>query len=219
MAAVLASIAAKGEKGVTAGLKKVTPDMKSKNNAAPPAPVPARAPAATPSTTTKPPRLECEQGRKWVVENYECPPEPLRVDGASARQAVRVSACADATVTVPAKVNAVSIDSCARVGVVVADVVATLECVRCTKTAVQVDGIAPSIVVEHCQGITLHLSPAAAAAATITTAQSSEINIVLMTGDINSDADPIELAVPEQFVTRIVDGRRLVTEPACHSGN
>ena len=66
--------------------------------------------------------------------------------------------------------------------------------------------------------MTLYLSPATAEAATITTAQSSEVNIVLLPPD-GSDADPVELAVPEQFVTRVVGGRALVTEPAAHSGN
>ena len=155
-----------------------------------------------------------------MVENYgagDANGAPLCVAAATPRQAVRVSSCDGVTITIPSKVNALALDSCDRIGVVVTDVVATLECVRCVKTAIQIDGVAPSIVVEHCTGITLHLSPAAAAGATITTAQSSEVNIVLMTGE--GGDDPIELAVPEQFVTRVVDGRRLVTEPACHSGN
>ena len=153
-----------------------------------------------------------------MVENQTEAGAALTVDGATAKQAVRVSDCAGVTVSVPSKVNAVSVDGCDRVGVVVGDVVATVECVRCVRTGVQVNGLAHSLVVEKCAGVTLYLSPATAEAATLTTAQSSEVNIVLLPPD-GSDADPVELAVPEQFVTRVVGGRALVTEPAAHSGN
>ena len=69
--------------------------------------------------------------------------------------------------------------------------------------------------------------------AQVTTAQCSEVNIVLPPeedegggangGDRGGDDDgcddfgPKELPVPEQFVTRVVAGR-LVTEPVAHSG-
>lgn len=48
----------------------------------------------------------------------------------------------------------------------------------------------------------------------ITTAKSSEINLVLPG---KGDADPVELPVPEQFVSTIQNGR-LVTEPVSHGG-
>ena len=48
----------------------------------------------------------------------------------------------------------------------------------------------------------------------ITTAKSSEINLV-MPG--KGDADPVELPIPEQFVSTIQNGR-LVTEPVSHGG-
>jgi len=228
MAAVLASIAGKSD-GATAGLRKVTADMKSKHGggggARAPA-APARAPPATPAPapppTTGPPPLECEQGRKWVVENQSgpggsAPPLALTLDAATVKQSVVVSCCADVVVTIPAKVNAVSVDGCARAGVSLVGAVAAVELVNCRRLTLHVSGRAPSIAVDKCAGVTLVLD-GGGEGVDVTTAMSTEVNIVLPPAPgAPADADPVELAVPEQFVTRVVGGR-LVTAPVAHSG-
>ena len=48
----------------------------------------------------------------------------------------------------------------------------------------------------------------------ILTAKSSEVNVSILPA---SDADPIEFALPEQFVSRFTNGK-FVTEPVSHSG-
>lgn len=48
----------------------------------------------------------------------------------------------------------------------------------------------------------------------ITTAKSSAINVVVLGG---GDSDPLELPVPEQFVSTFQNGK-LVTEAVTHSG-
>lgn len=62
-----------------------------------------------------------------------------------------------------------------------------------------------------CGGIQLYLAPESLSAA-ITTAKSSEINVVVQT-----EEDSVEHALPEQFVSTYVDGR-FVTEPVNHGG-
>jgi adenylyl cyclase-associated protein len=51
--------------------------------------------------------------------------------------------------------------------------------------------------------------------ADVTTAKSSEVNVVVP-GE-SEEADPLEHAIPEQFVTRF-QGGRWVTEAVSHSG-
>ena len=59
----------------------------------------------------------------------------------------------------------------------------------------------------------LYLSEASLGVA-ITTAKSSAINVVLPG---SGDADPVEMPVPEQFVSTVQNGK-LVTEAVTHSG-
>ena len=61
--------------------------------------------------------------------------------------------------------------------------------------------------------VQLYLSEASLGVA-ITTAKSSAINVVVPG---RGDADPLELPVPEQFVSTFKDGK-LVTEAVTHSG-
>jgi adenylyl cyclase-associated protein len=179
------------------------------------------APAAPPPLG--PPRTALEPGgRKWVIENYT--PDncggggPITLAKATPSQAVAITSCSGVTIDIPGKVNAVCVDGCAGVGVRLGTVVASVELVNGTKVGLEVTGSAPTVAVDGCRGVTLFLSPAAAAGTDVTTAQSSEVNIVLAGGEGDSgDADPVELAVPEQFVSRVVGGR-LVTTPVAHSG-
>ena len=61
--------------------------------------------------------------------------------------------------------------------------------------------------------VQLYLSEASLGVA-ITTAKSSAINVVVPSSD---NSDPVELPVPEQFVSTIQNGR-LLTEAVSHSG-
>ena len=265
MAAVLAAIASKGD-GATRGLRKVTDDMKTKNRSdrtgavpggagASPAPAvsaagaaagaAAAASASSSSSSLPPPRLACEQGRKWVAEGFRGGSGPghnhdaalpVVVDGATAKQSVYVFGCSDVVVRIAGKVNAVSVDSCRRVAVEVdGGVVASVEAVNCSGLVLRnASGLVSTWALDKCSGVSLLLSRASLEGdAQVTTAQCSEVNIVLPPeedegggangGDRGGDDDgcddfgPKELPVPEQFVTRVVAGR-LVTEPVAHSG-
>ena len=253
MAAVLAAIASKGD-GATKGLRKVTDDMKAKNRSDRTGAVPAGggggaasssspsslSPAAAQQRPLPPPRLACEQGRKWVAENFRGgtgpqhnhdPAVPVIVDGATAKQSVYVFGCSDVVVRIAGKVNAVSVDSCRRVAVEVdGGVVASVEAVNCSSLVLRnASGVVSTWALDKCSGVSLLLSRASLEGdAQVTTAQCSEVNIVLPeeegkeggNGGEEDDDDgggPKELPVPEQFVTRVVAGR-LVTEPVAHSG-
>eukprot|EP00891_Asterochloris_glomerata_P007916 jgi/Astpho2/7916/Aster-06394 len=217
--------AAGGEAGMTAGdnvtqgLRKVTDDMKTKNRAdrsgavsVATKPADGAPSGRAPSTSATPARVELEQGRKWCVEG-QVDNRQVVVDDTSPKQTVYIYACKGSTVQVKGKVNAITMDSCSRVGLLFDDIVASVEVVNSQNVQLQCTGRVPTVAVDKTDGIQLYLSEQSLDVA-ITTAKSSEINLVLPG---KGDADPVELPVPEQFVSTIQNGR-LVTEPVSHGG-
>ncbi|XXG81382.1 hypothetical protein AAC387_Pa09g2032 [Persea americana] len=204
-------------KPVTAGLRKVTADMKTKNRADRTGVVGVsekEARSSSPSfSKAGPPKLELQMGRKWVVEN-QIGRKNLVIDDCDPKQSVYVFGCKDSVLQVKGKVNNITIDKCTKMGIVFMDVVAACEIVNCNGVEVQCQGSAPTISVDNTGGCQLYLSKDALRAS-ITTAKSSEIN-VLVPGT-GPDGDWGEHALPQQFVHSYKDGH-FVTSPVSHSG-
>ncbi|KAK3026979.1 hypothetical protein RJ639_041740, partial [Escallonia herrerae] len=215
MAAVFQEISS--GKPVTSGLKKVTDDMKTKNRADRAGFVSAgekEGRASSPSfSKVGPPKLELQMGRKWVVEN-QVGRKNLVIDDCDAKQSVYIFGCKDSVLQIQGKVNTIAVDKCAKMGVVFTDVVAACEIVNCNGVKVQCQGSAPTISIDNTAGCQLYLSKDSLEAS-ITTAKSSEIN-VLVPG-AGPDADWGEHALPQQFVHVYKDGQ-FVTTPVSHSG-
>uniref|UniRef100_A0A383VPJ4 C-CAP/cofactor C-like domain-containing protein n=1 Tax=Tetradesmus obliquus TaxID=3088 RepID=A0A383VPJ4_TETOB len=212
--------------GVTAGLRRVTDDMKAKNRAERSGAVPAVA-AAAPSgggtrqpaaaAPAKPPRFELEQERKWVVE-WQVGQKELLVNVADPKQSVYIYNCSDCVVQVKGKCNAISIDKCKKTGVVFEDVIASCELVNCSSVQVQCTGTVPTVSVDKCDGVQAYIPHRMAANPDfqVVTAKSSEVNLLVLAA--NPDAEDVaEHAVPEQFISTFVNGK-LVTTAASHGG-
>ena len=227
MAALFADI----NKGtsVTTGLRKVTDDMKTKNQTDRTGTVPATTTktaasvSATPAVSksaagstkpSAPPRLECEQGRKWVVENWMGNKE-LVVDDTDPKQSVYIYNCHNSTVQIKGKVNAITLDACSRCGILFDTVVASAEVVNCKAVQMQCTGASPTVSVDKTDGCQLFMPVAALEVTEIFTAKSSEVNVVAM--GTNEEEEPQEFAIPEQFVSKYKDGK-VVTEAVTHSG-
>jgi adenylyl cyclase-associated protein len=207
---------------VTVGLRKVTDDMKAKNRADRSGAVPAgdAKPGGAPSAGARggaappsgPPKLACEGGRKWVVEN-QVDAKALEVKDVNPKQTVYVFNCRGSVVTIRGKVNSVCVDKCSRTAVVFADVVAAVEVVNSSAVELQATGVVPTIAVDNSSGVQLYLGAASLGCA-ITTAKSSEVN-VLVPG-ASAEDDLVEAAIPEQFVTTYANGK-WHTEAVAHS--
>lgn len=220
MAALFADLQ-KGE-GITAGLRKVTDDMKAKNRqdrtgvvAATAAPAAGPRTAAGAQAPAGPARFELEQGRKWVVENQRGNRE-LVISDTTPKQAVYIYGCRDSVVQVKGKVNTISIDNCHKSGVVFDDVISCVEVVNCTDMQVQCTVSMPTLNAEKCDGVQIFVTPALAAddKLQVVTAKSSALNVVV--ADPEAAEDPREYPVPEQFISMFKNGR-LVTEAVVHS--
>ncbi|PWA93856.1 adenylyl cyclase-associated protein 1 [Artemisia annua] len=214
MAAVFQEI---GSKPVTAGLRKVTDDMKTKNRADRAGFVSAgekEVRASVPSVSkVAPPKFELQMGRKWVVEN-QIGKKDLLIDQCDSKQTVYIFGCKDSVLQIKGKVNNITVDKCTKMGVVFTDVVAACEIVNCNSVEVQCQGTAPTISVDNSAGCQLYLSKDSLEAS-ITTAKSSEINVLVPAS--GPDNDLVEHALPQQYIHSFKDGQ-FVTTPVSHSG-
>lgn len=203
-------------KSVTSGLRKVTDVMKSKNRADRSGVVSMTEKENRVSSSafskTGPPKLELQMGRKWAVEN-QIGRENLVIDDCDSKQSVYIFGCKNSVLQIKGKVNNITIDKCTKMGVVFTEVVAACEVVNCNGVKVQCQGSAPTISIDNTAGCQLYLSKDSLEAS-ITTAKSSEVN-VLVPG-AGPDDDWGEHALPQQFVHVYKDGH-FVTTPLTHS--
>ncbi|KAK6120956.1 hypothetical protein DH2020_045296 [Rehmannia glutinosa] len=215
MAAVFQEI--NSGKPVTSGLRKVTADMKTKNRTDRTGVVSisekeSRA-GSTSISKTGAPKLELQMGRKWVVEN-QIGRNDLVIDDCDAKQSVYVFGCKNSVLQIQGKVNNITVDKCTKMGVVFKDVVAACEIVNCNSVEVQCQGSAPTISIDNTGGCQLYLSKDSLEAS-ITTAKSSEVNVLVPASE--TDGDWGEHALPQQYVHIYKDGQ-FVTTPVSHSG-
>eukprot|EP00241_Pyramimonas_parkeae_P000826 CAMPEP_0114264414 /NCGR_PEP_ID=MMETSP0058-20121206/23187_1 /TAXON_ID=36894 /ORGANISM="Pyramimonas parkeae, CCMP726" /LENGTH=580 /DNA_ID=CAMNT_0001381073 /DNA_START=115 /DNA_END=1857 /DNA_ORIENTATION=- len=210
--------------GVTSSLKKVTDDMKSKNRADRSGAVPAttsKAAAAAPapsgpaaSKAVKTPKCALENGRKWVIENQvENKTIVLKAEECNTRQTVYIYNCAKSVIQIQGKVNSIAMDKCTRTGLVFEEVVAACELVNSQSVEVQCSKLVPTIAVDNVEGCQIYLSESSMHA-TITTAKSSEVNILVP--GASKDDDMVESPLPEQFSSTYENGK-WVTVPVLHS--
>ncbi|MBA0782553.1 hypothetical protein Gotri_000419 [Gossypium trilobum] len=224
---------------VSVGLKKVTADMKTKNRTDRTGVVSASGKethSSSPSfSKAGPPKLELQMGRKWAVEN-QIGRKNLVIDDCDAKQSVYIYGCKDSVLQIQAgKVNNITIDKCTKMGVVFKDVVAACEVVNCNGVEVQCQGSAPTISVDNTSGCQLYLSKDSLGTS-ITTAKSSEINVLVPTGPdgdwlrgslelvssiLISCVSPSNIegehSLPQQYIHVFKDGQ-FETTPVSHSG-
>ncbi|PIN22116.1 Adenylate cyclase-associated protein (CAP/Srv2p) [Handroanthus impetiginosus] len=215
MAAVFQEI--NSGKAITSGLRKVTADMKTKNRTDRTGHVSVSEKdcrSASPSVAkTGPPKLELQMGRKWVVEN-QIGQNNLVIDDCDAKQSVYVYGCKNSVLQIQGKVNNITVDKCTKMGVVFKDVVAACEIVNCNSVEIQCQGMAPTISVDNTSGCQLYLSKDSLETS-ITTAKSSEINVLTPASEL--DGDWGEHTLPQQYIHVYKDGQ-FVTSPVSHSG-
>ncbi|XP_010936278.1 cyclase-associated protein 1 [Elaeis guineensis] len=204
-------------KSVTAGLRKVTNDMKTKNRTDRTGVVSTSEKDSHASSfsfsKTGPPKLELQMGRKWAVEN-QIRKKDLVIDDCDSKQSVYVFGCKDSVLQVKGKVNNITVDKCTKMGIVFMDVVAACEIVNCNGVEVQCQGSAPTISIDNTSGCQLYLSKDSLEAS-ITTAKSSEINVMIPGAGPNDDW--VEHALPQQYVHTFKNGQ-FTTSPVFHSG-
>ncbi|KAJ0834597.1 putative cyclase-associated protein CAP/septum formation inhibitor MinC [Helianthus annuus] len=179
MSAVFQEISSKP---VTAGLKKVTDDMKTKNRTDR---------AGFVSSGEKEPRKSAPAAAAKVG-----PPKFELVMG---RKSVYIFGCKDSVLQIKGKVNNITVDKCTKMGVLFTDVVAAFEIVNCSSLEVQCQGAAPTISIDNTAGVQLYLSKDSLEAS-ITTSKASEVNVMVPPKDPNADMGIAEHPMPHQYI-------------------
>ncbi|CAD7701134.1 unnamed protein product [Ostreobium quekettii] len=210
------AVAAAAAAAAAVALKKVEPAAKEPAATKPATTKPAATkPAAVgkPKEKPAPPpgRTELVADRKWEVEHHKGNHEILIEDNNS-KHTLYIFKCEDCVVQVKGKLNAITMDNCSRTGLVFDSVLASVEVVNCKRAEVQCTGHISTLAVDKCDGCQLYV-PHTSMDVAVTVAQSSAINIV-----VTGEQDCEEFPIPEQFVSKFVDGK-LVTEPAQHTGS
>jgi adenylyl cyclase-associated protein len=205
---------------VTAGLRKVTKEMKTKYQPNKPSGlVPAKEEKESASKATepkaapkRPPKLALE-GSKWIVE-YQVGNRDLVIDIKDIKQSVCIFRCENSLVRINGKVNSIAIDSCKKTSVVFENSLASCEIVNCTSLEVQCLGKVPTITVDKTRGCQIFLSKEGAPETDVITSESSEINVNVPKPD-GSDVE--EFPIPTQYKSNYKNGK-LVTEVVEHTG-
>lgn len=218
---------------VTSGLRKVDPSQMTHKNPALRAQqttVPTRSDSADSSgrsksphpprkpdamRTRKPARAELD-GNKWIVENFDSPAAPVEIS-AALTHSILVSRCANTTLRVTGKANAISVDNSPRTALVVDSLVSSVDVIKCPGFALQVLGAVPTVLLDQVDGAQIYLG-AGSLATEVFTSKCSAVNLVLPPPEgRGEDADSTECPVPEQIRT-FVRGGRVISEIVEHKG-
>ncbi|KAF6779510.1 hypothetical protein AHF37_00956 [Paragonimus kellicotti] len=174
---------------VTAGLRKVTDDMKTHKNpelrtasglkphaSANKAPTKPPKPGSTSSADRQSQAVLELRGNKWAVENFQN--QHLHVTETEPKQTVYIYKCVGCTVEIKGKINSIMIDNCKKTGVVFDDLISSLDVVNCQSVQTQCLGKLQTVNVDKTDGCQIYLS-AASKFADVITAKSSEINMLI----------------------------------------
>jgi len=206
-----------GGDGVTSGLKKVTNDMKSKNQTNKPV-LEAKqkeekksAPVAA-AKQKKPAETRFAKGT-WFVENYDS--GEVTVSPVQLKENVYILNCSNVVVNVPDKCKSIQLDTCKKVHCNFKSVVSMVELVNTHSSKIECSDSIPQVAIDKCSGISVILSKSAYQSPPgIITSMTSEINVVIP-GKSDED-DPVELPLPEQFLHKLID-RHVHSESVQHS--
>ncbi|KAG0248765.1 hypothetical protein BG011_009929 [Mortierella polycephala] len=229
MSAVFAQLS-QGE-AITSGLRKVdkskmthkNPELRasgmvSSSSTKPGSPKragPGAPPKPASLTLKKPPKLALE-GNKWIVENFENNNE-IVLDNVELNQSVYIYGCKNSTVQIKSKVATIAVDSCTKIGLCFESLISSLDVVNSKSVQVQILGRAPTVSLDKVDSCMVYLSKECLDVE-ILTSKCSAVNILTPDStEEGAEGDFVERPVPEQFLTKIVDGK-VITTAVEHAG-
>lgn len=214
---------------ITSGLKKVSPsEMTHKNpELRKQVPRPPKKPSSlsgsnsgassttSGTTTAQPPKTPKKElvDNKWQILNYSHADSIITID-VEPQQSVFISNCDTVTIQLKGKANNVFLSNNKNVSLVIDSLISGVDVVKAVKFGIQVLGLVPTINIDKSDEGTIYLSKESVDHdCQIVTSSTTALNINVPTGD----NDYNELAIPEQILNRIVDGK-LVSEIVEHAG-
>eukprot|EP01059_Diplonema_ambulator_P013793 TRINITY_DN2441_c0_g1_i1.p1 TRINITY_DN2441_c0_g1~~TRINITY_DN2441_c0_g1_i1.p1 ORF type:complete len:605 (+),score=255.18 TRINITY_DN2441_c0_g1_i1:47-1861(+) len=156
------------------------------------------------------------EGLKWVVEYHvgsrmEQKQLEIEVDKS---HSVYIYGCQNTFIKIIGKVNAITVDKCKKTQVMFESCIGSVELTSCTGCEMQVQGTLPSCSIDKSNEVMLYLSRDSMGVS-INTSACTCINVTVP--GKTDDEDPIEMNIPEQFISHI-KGNKIQTTPMEHSG-
>lgn len=148
-----------------------------------------------------------------MVENFENNNEVI-LDKVEINQSVYIFGCKNSTIQIKGKVTTVALDTCSKTGVCLESVISSLDVVNSKSVQVQILGRAPTVSLDKVDSCMVYLSKHYQET-DLLTSKCSSINI--LTPNDAMEGDYVERPIPEQLVTKFVDGK-LVTTAVEHNG-
>lgn len=215
MAAVFAQISAGSDQcesaeagGATAAfkLKRVTKEMKKAMKKLPPKEQKkkpkkkaAKKKVEKKKKIVRPPKCEYRQGTWWVENQVE----NKTVEGVEIKHSVYIYNAGAVDIRVPGKIKSITVDGCKRTRIFFDQVISVFDVINCDGCKVFIEKSAPSVQIDKSRGTHLFISAAAAEnPPNIVTSNISETNVSLPGTNPEKD-DPIEIPLPEQYLTTI----------------
>lgn len=166
-------------------------------------------------TLKKAPKLALE-GNKWLVENFENNNEVI-LDKVEINQSVYIFGCKNSTIQIKGKVATVALDTCSKTGLCLESVISSLDVVNSKSVQVQILGRAPTVSLDKVDSCMVYLSKDFQDT-DLLTSKCSAINVLTPDStEAGAEGDYVERPIPEQLLTKFVDGK-LVTTAVEHTG-
>ena len=157
------------------------------------------------------------QGKKWVIEYHmgsRTEQKNIEIDG-DKTQSLYIYACQNTFIQVKGKVNSITMDKCKKTQVSFESCIGSLEVTSSEGCEVQVTERLPCCSIDKTKEFMLYLSKDSLECE-INTSACTCINVTVP--GKTEDADPIEMNIPEQFVSHITKGNKISTTPMSHAG-
>jgi adenylyl cyclase-associated protein len=149
--------------------------------------------------------LKCERDT-WYVENCS-QTVSLNESDLSMKQSVYVGkASTGGRITVPGKVKSIVIDGCSNILVTCSSVISSVEIINCSRVQIIFQGKVPLLSVDKSEKITVYLNMESKNVQ-VATNKSCEILLNYPIGKTDEDMEFKEIAVPEQFMHEIINGK------------
>eukprot|EP01084_Bolivina_argentea_P108748 194368_1 len=192
--------------GITSGLKKVTKEMKTKNQpnrsgkvSAAPSKTSSKPKKSSSAKKVSPPSMKKKGPRLWVENYIEGTQELKECD---VRTEVYFLNCKNSGFAIPNKVKAVIMDNCNRLQCEVSEVVSAVEQINCKSCTYYLKKNIPTISIDKCSNPKLVLfQEVIDKKPEIITSMTSDMNISFPRK--NADDDWKEVPIPYQFKTSI----------------
>eukprot|EP00922_Rhytidocystis_sp_ex-Travisia-forbesii_P022428 GHVS01032836.1.p1 GENE.GHVS01032836.1~~GHVS01032836.1.p1 ORF type:complete len:244 (+),score=26.61 GHVS01032836.1:375-1106(+) len=239
MASLLDEVRSKGD-DVSSSLRKVTADMKSKNQAERSSVVMTDDVGGKRTTSSFASRMRTiedmnkpkgeptihKEKDTWIVKFYNSTTSVVEIgsgddnEGEQTKQTVRISDCSDVTFRVASpKMNSILLCNCQKTNVILNSLISGVEICDCSKIKVQVLGVVPSVAIDKTTGLDLYLSEGSKRVTELTTSKSGEMNVNFPEdggGKGGEDVEWVEVAIPEQFVHNLDPANKKLNTQVSH---